>query len=172
MTPGRPQQEAKNLRPDTHRRDNIVPESGFDTYRRRGKLLEPTVCPECEAVFQDGRWTWTEEPPSGSTTTLCSACERARDDNPAGFLTVSGPFLRGHRESVINTIENQAARETGEHPMHRILERAYDGEDLVITTSDIHLPRRIGEALRRAYKGTLSYHYLDEDQILRATWVR
>jgi uncharacterized protein (DUF2249 family) len=72
----------------------------------------------------------------------------------------------------MNTIENEAAQETGEHPMHRIMDRQREGEDVVITTSDIHLPRRLGEALRKAYRGAFDFEYVKEDQILRAHWQR
>ncbi|MDF2781538.1 MAG: ATPase, partial [Geminicoccaceae bacterium] len=30
---------------------------------------------------------------------------------------------------------------------------------LVVRTTDIHLPRRIGEALHHAYRGELDFHY-------------
>ena len=41
---------------------------------------------------------------------------------------------------------------------------------LVITTADIHLPRRIGEALHHAYQGTLDFHYEDEAYSLQVNW--
>jgi hypothetical protein len=43
---------------------------------------------------------------------------------------------------------------------------------LVITTTDTHLPRRIGEALSHAYHGTLDLQYADEDQLIRVNWTR
>ena len=165
-------QEPRNLRPDTHRRDSIVPEKGLDTYQRLAKLPEPAVCPECEAVFHKGRWTWMDEPPPNAAIVLCPACERCRDSYPAGFLTLSGKFLQERYDSVMSTIENEAAQETGEHPMHRIIDRQREGEDVIITTTDIHLPRRLGEAVRRAFGGELEYRYVDDDQILRASWRR
>jgi hypothetical protein len=42
----------------------------------------------------------------------------------------------------------------------------------VITTTDIHLPRRIGEALHRAYEGDLDFHYEEEAYSIRVTWRR
>ena len=35
-----------------------------------------------------------------------------------------------------------------------------------------HLPRRIGEALRSAYDGTLDLGYADEDRFIRVSWIR
>jgi hypothetical protein len=42
----------------------------------------------------------------------------------------------------------------------------------MVTTTDPHLARRIGEALHDAYKGTLDYQYNKEDNLLRVTWSR
>jgi hypothetical protein len=42
----------------------------------------------------------------------------------------------------------------------------------VITTTDIHVPRRIGEALKNAYHGTLDYHFEPEEYRLRVRWTR
>ena len=46
------------------------------------------------------------------------------------------------------------------------------GEEIVINTTDIHLPRRIGEALHSAYEGELDYHYDEEAYLIRVSWKR
>ena len=33
-----------------------------DPYRAAAKPPEPTECPECHAVFNEGRWTWDDPP--------------------------------------------------------------------------------------------------------------
>jgi uncharacterized protein (DUF2249 family) len=43
---------------------------------------------------------------------------------------------------------------------------------MVITTTDLHLPRRIGDALHRAHQGEISFHYIEEGNILRVHWKR
>ena len=43
-------------------------------------------------------------------------------------------------------------------------------EGLVISTTDTHLPRRIGEALKHAYHGKLELHYDQGEQFVRVTW--
>jgi hypothetical protein len=48
-----------------------------------------------------------------------------------------------------------------EHPDH-----------VTITTTDLHLPRRIGEALRRAYDGELTVHQEKQSFLVRVTWSR
>jgi hypothetical protein len=45
-------------------------------------------------------------------------------------------------------------------------------DTLVIETTDIHLPRTIGEALHRAYQGELEYHYNEEEYYLGVSWKR
>jgi hypothetical protein len=40
----------------------------------------------------------------------------------------------------------------------------------LVTTTDIHLARGIGDALHHAYRGDLEYHYNPEQNLLRVTW--
>lgn len=47
-----------------------------------------------------------------------------------------------------------------------------DPESIVITTTDIHLPRRIGETVDRALNGTLDFHYGAENYFIRVEWTR
>jgi hypothetical protein len=46
-------------------------------------------------------------------------------------------------------------------PAQRIANIEHTDAGLVIATTDIHLPRRIGEAIKRAYRGTLDLHFDD-----------
>jgi hypothetical protein len=45
-------------------------------------------------------------------------------------------------------------------------------DTLVITTTDIHLPRCIGEALHRAFHGDLKLHYDEASYFVRVDWER
>lgn len=40
----------------------------------------------------------------------------------------------------------------------------------MITTTDIHLPRRIGEAVKRAYHGNLKEHFEEDGYFVRVDW--
>jgi hypothetical protein len=42
-----------------------------------------------------------------------------------------------------------------EHPLNRIINIDEDAEGIVINTTDIYVPRRIGEAVKRAFHGSL-----------------
>ena len=46
------------------------------------------------------------------------------------------------------------------------------GDAIVVRTTDIHLPRRIGEALQHAYHGELDFRYEEETYFLRVHWTR
>ena len=62
--------------------------------------------------------------------------------------------------------------EKGEHPLHRIMSiKDVDG-GLEILTTDIHLPRRIGEAIHRAYEGKMELKYVRDEYSIRVVWVR
>lgn len=140
-----------------------------DTYKSRGKLSEPTVCPQCGALFHKGRWTWRPRP-AGAHEEICPACHRIRDDYPAGILELSGPFLETHKEEVLNAVRNQEAQAKREHPLCRIIKIDEKAEGIVITTTDTHLPRRIGETLWHAYHGELDLHYGQDPRLIRMTW--
>ena len=47
-----------------------------------------------------------------------------------------------------------------------------DGAGVLVTTTGAHLAHRIGDALKRAYKGELDAHYLKADKLLRVKWSR
>ncbi|MBI4183646.1 MAG: ATPase [Proteobacteria bacterium] len=153
------------------RRDRLIDERVHDPYKTRLKLPEPTICPGCGAVFHEGRWQWAAKP-KGAHEALCQACHRIRDECPAGQVTLSGAFVKQHREELIHLARHQEQEEKGDHPLHRIM-GIEEGEDgLVIATTDIHLPRRIGEAIHRAFRGELEFHYAEEEYFLRVSWRR
>ncbi len=153
------------------RGDRLIKERVHDPYKSKSKLPEPTICPECQAVFQEGRWTWAEIP-SKANQELCPACQRINDRVPAGFLTLSGEFFQAHKVEIINLIRNKEESEKTHHPLKRIMAIEEQGNETVITFTEIHLPRGAGEALKGAYEGELDYQYTDEASILRVWWRR
>ncbi len=56
--------------------------------------------------------------------------------------------------------------------MNRILDMEEGPDSIVINTTDVHLPRRIGTACKRAFNGTLTLHYDEDGYFLRADWHR
>ncbi|MGF1615965.1 MAG: BCAM0308 family protein [Gammaproteobacteria bacterium] len=154
------------------RGDRLIKERIHDPYMTRMKLTEPTVCPDCHVVFEGGRWQWMTPVPTGANEELCPACRRIRDRVPAGFLTLSGAFFENHREEILNLMQNKVDAEKRQHPLKRIMGMEEQDEKLVVTFTDTHLPRGVGEAIERAYEGTLHIHYEPEASIIRVVWER
>jgi hypothetical protein len=153
------------------RQDRLIRERVHDPCMSKSKLPEPTVCPQCRAVYHRGRWTWLPWP-AAAHEEMCPACLRVRDKYPAGFLTLRGPYLQEHRADIINLAHNEEADEKAEHALHRIMAFEERAEQVLITTTDIHLPRRIGEALHRAHRGELDFHYEEEGSLPLVSWQR
>jgi len=142
-----------------------------DSYVVTKKPAEPTVCPTCKAVFNEGRWSW-ERPPSDASEMTCPACQRIHDDFPAGYVTVKGEFLKAHRDDIIALVKSKEDREKASHPLQRIMSIEDVSGGLQVTTTDSHLARGIGEALHDAYKGDLKLKYSRDENLLRAIWKR
>jgi len=142
-----------------------------DTYKSRKKMAEPTVCPRCGAVFHKGHWTWRLRPAKAQEA-VCPACRRIEDNYPAGILTLSGSFLRRHREELLNVVRRNEKLAQKQHPLCRIIGIKEAKGKMVVTTTDKHLPRRIGEALWHAYHGELKLHYAEDARLIRMTWTR
>ena len=149
-----------------------IEEHRHDPYKARGKLPEPSMCPQCGAVFENGRWQWAKATTKGATSHICPACHRTNDKFPAGELTLSGSFLAAHAAEIIGLARNAEESGKREHPLQRIMTLVQTGDRIVITTTDTHLPRRIGHALVDAYKGDLETHYDEAGYFVRMAWSR
>jgi uncharacterized protein (DUF2249 family) len=87
-------------------------------------------------------------------------------------VTLRGAFLKEHRAEILNLVRNQEKLEKSARPLHRIMAIEEKGEEIEITTTDIHLPRRIGQALHSAYEGEFNFHYDEEGYFVRVNWTR
>lgn len=153
------------------RREELRDELVHDSYKSKKKLPEPTRCPDCGAVYHDGRWQWLPAP-AGAHEDICPACHRIRDRFPAGYVTLKGEFFRTHRDDIVHLARNREQHERAEHPLERIMAVEDIDDGVLITTTDTHLARDIGEAVHAAYKGKLDYHYNKEENLLRVLWAR
>ncbi len=153
------------------RRDRLMQEKRHDTYKEGKKWPEPTACTKCKSVYIEGRWTWYDVPAQANMV-LCPACQRITENYPAGYLELNGSFFKNHREEMLNLIHNEEKQEKGEHPLERIMNIEEDAELILITTTGIHIARRIGEAVSRAYQGELSLTYGDGEKTIRISWSR
>ena len=158
--------------PPRDKKDRSVQSQKHDQYKATGKLREPSVCCECQAVYHKGRWVCSPVP-SDSQEVMCPACERIRDHVPSGVLLLTGEIVVRHRDQVLGLARNEEARLKAEHPLARIItieDQTEAPRGVVITTTDPHLARHIGEALHHAYRGTLTCWYEENEDLLRANW--
>jgi hypothetical protein len=153
------------------RKDRLIQEKLHNVYREGDKSLEPTVCTECGALYMNGRWSW-EKPPEPTKETVCPACRRIADRFPAGHIELKGSFFSEHRPEVLNLVRNVESREKAERPLERIMSIDDEEDHTLVTTTGIHIARRIGEALARAYKGDLSFQYANAEKRIRVFWQR
>jgi hypothetical protein len=89
----------------------------LDPYQRQQKLHDGTVCPQCGAIYHEGRWQWGTKG-QGADEALCAACHRINDKFPAGVVTLRADFAREHREEMIRLARHQEAAEKEEHPLN------------------------------------------------------
>ena len=149
----------------------ILDASRHDPYQASGKCREPTHCETCGAVYKAGRWRWTERPATSAPCT-CPACKRIHDRLPAGRLTLEGPYVAEHEKELVQIARHQAEQERAEHALHRIMDIEPRSGAIEITTTDIHLPRRIGEALERAHDGALTIRFSEDAYEIAVRWRR
>jgi NMD protein affecting ribosome stability and mRNA decay len=141
----------------------------LDPYQGKQKLHEGTVCPQCGAVYHEARWQWTGRR-DGAVEELCAACRRINDKFPAGILMLCGSFAEAHKEEMLRLARHQEEVEKKEHPLNRIMSIEEDAEGITINTTDIHLPRRIGETIERAFHGKLAAHFEEDGYFVRVNW--
>ena len=153
------------------RTDRRIQEHENDAYGLRGKLPEPTACPDCGATYRNGRWTWDPAPADASRTS-CPACRRIKDGVPAGVVTIEGAFAAAHRAEVENLARNVEEREKRDHALKRIITIGEEGDALRISTTDGKLARSIADALHSAYQGDLDYQFTERENVFRARWSR
>jgi len=148
------------------RHDRLIQEHQHDPYASREKPHEPAACPDCGAVFHDGRWRWGAAPPDAHPH-LCPACHRVRDHYPAGVVLIGGDFGAAEKDEYLHLIDHAAKAEAADHPVERIMDIEEEDGSLVVTTTSVHLARRIGEALQRAHRGRLDVNYGDAERFVR-----
>ncbi len=144
--------------------DNVL-----DPYQGQKKLHDGTVCPQCGAVYHEARWQWAAKSESAAEE-LCAACRRINDGFPAGIVTLHGAFALQHKPEIVQLALHHEAAEKQEHPLNRIIGIEDNPDGIVITTTDIHLPRRIAEAVKRAYHGELDMHFDEDGYFVRLSW--
>lgn len=153
------------------RQDRLLNRNRTDAYQSETKLPDPTLCTSCGVVYQKGRWVW-KNGIKNAHEIKCPACRRIDDHYPAGEVKLKGTFFQKHKTEIINLIRNNEKLEKAVHPMERLMTIVEGKKDMTITTTGVHLARRIGENLSRSYKGTFDFKYGDGEKIIRVSWER
>ena len=153
------------------RMNKLIKEKRKDTYKATNTMHDPAYCIECGATFINGRWTWKTIENKGNET-LCPACRRTADKYPAGYIEIKGSFFSRHANEISNLIRNTESLEKTERPLERIMSTHFNREKAILTTTGIHIARRIGEALFRSYQGDFNFQYSDGEKSIRVYWER
>lgn len=141
--------------------------------RDREKYPDDTVCPDCGAVVLKGKWTWAKPRRKDDVASMvCPACQQIKDDYAGGILTLSGSFLKAHREDILNRVRNIETAEKTDHPLQRIMGIVDKGEDVEIRATSEHLVARMAKALKSDFNGELELSFLREENFARAHWRR
>ena len=149
----------------------VLDDPRHDPYEPPGKYREPTRCADCGAVYRRGRWQWRNPPPD-ATPTVCPACRRVHDDMPAGRLAIAGPYALAHRDEIVALVRHEAEHERAEHPENRVMRIDVHDDHVDVATTDIHLPQRLGQAVKRAHGGNLVIHYGKDEYSVQLRWTR
>ena len=163
--PRRPVTASRDRRIAGHAQQDHIP----DPYQGKKKLPEGAACPQCGVVYHDGRWQWAAKE-EDATEELCPACRRINDKFPAGIATFRGPFSAERRQEMLRLVRHQEEVEKKEHPLNRIISIEEDAAGITIQTTDIHLPRRIGETMQRALHGKLDIQFEEGGYFVRVNW--
>lgn len=151
-----------------HRPRNIQP-THHDPYAARRKDRDAMVCDSCAVVGHGGRWRWGAPPLTDVRGGLCPACERIRDHYPAGTLRLPGIPAEDLTE-IRALIANTEAAERTEHPLERLMDVEEEDGGLVVTTTGVHLARRLANALERRLHRQLSFTYGEDGELVQITW--
>ena len=84
--------------------------------------------------------------------------------------SIVAPLIDG--DELLTLARTTEDREKSQHPLQRIMDIDEKDNRITITTTDIHIARRIGEAIHSAYEGNLDVTYGPGDYVVRVTWTR
>lgn len=149
-----------------------------DPYISQAASEEIRICSECHAIYLCERWYLKHQVDPERLRnqsvhfTICPACRKIRDRSPGGIVHLSGAFIDGHKEDILNLIRNESDRALTVNPLERIMDIVSNGVNYDVFTTNERLAQRIGKALHKAYSGNVSYKWSEDNKLVRVRWQR
>jgi NMD protein affecting ribosome stability and mRNA decay len=141
-------------------------------YLPKKGLPEGAVCRGCGVVYRNKRWQMEQAGAPHSCEVTCPACQRMEDHNPAGVLTLSGSYLSGHKDEILNGIRHTEAESREKNPLGRIMEIREEGESITVTTTEEKLAQKLGREVFKSQRGELHYNWSHGNAQVRVNWMR
>ncbi|MDH4226982.1 MAG: BCAM0308 family protein [Deltaproteobacteria bacterium] len=134
------------------------------------------MCTVCSALYTGKRWRLASlkdmEKKARYKKVVCPACRKIRDNFAAGYVTLSGGFVDGHRNELLGLVKNKEARAMYTNPLERIIETRVKKGSITITTTTEKLAQRIGQMVTKAFSGEIEYKWSSDTKIARVYWTR
>jgi NMD protein affecting ribosome stability and mRNA decay len=144
----------------------------LEPYLPKRGLQEGARCKGCGIVYHNKRWQMETSGEEPSCEVICPACQRMEDNNPAGVVTLSGPYLASHGEEILNTIKQQEAKHREKNPLGRIMEIKSEDGQITVTTTEDKLAQKIGREIYKSQRGELHYKWSHDQRMVRVEWMR
>ena len=143
-----------------------------DVYLPKRGMPEGALCKGCGLVYRNKRWQMEATRSATSSEVLCPACQRMEDHNPAGIVTLSGPYLAAHKMEILNTIRHEEARSRAKNPIGRIMEIREEPGQITVTTTEDKLAQKLGREVYKSQRGELHYQWSHDQNLVRVEWMR
>ncbi len=134
-----------------------------------------TRCPECGALYHQGRWRWGLSYISAEQR-VCPACDRVAKGAPAGMLVIPSDAVGGDGDTILFLIRQTGGAERRDDPLRRIVGimglTDGTGQGITVTTADAGLPAVLGRRLAAVLGGDVTMDADGPDGPVRVLWSR
>jgi NMD protein affecting ribosome stability and mRNA decay len=149
-----------------------------DVYLPKEGLKEVSYCKKCGNIYRNKRWLMDEaelekvQSDPEATKLVCPSCQRMKDNNPAGIITLSGEYMHRHELEILDLLKHKESYYRAKNPLGRIMEITQEGNVLTIATTEDKLAQKLGRDVYKAHKGDLHYQWSHEEKFVRVNWSR
>jgi NMD protein affecting ribosome stability and mRNA decay len=152
-------------------------QDAHDAYWNKAQPKDHSYCRKCHAIYHNKHWffdegKWEALKASRKAAVLCPACQKIEDRFASGMVQLTGSFVSGHKEEILNLVKNEEQRAKGLNPLERIIEISNNGKGILVTTTHEKLAQRIGKKLQRAFHGKVDYRWSRGEKMARVSWSR